>query len=67
MAIVQVDDVKILEKNIKLDKIVYKIELEGEEKFWSSEQVFVALNEPRGFPYIVTRFENTAQVVIYMD
>lgn len=67
MVTVQVDDVKILEKKIKLNKIVYKIELEGEEKFWSSEQVFASLNEPRGFPYIVTRFENTAQVVIYMD
>lgn len=64
-------NVKILEKKTGFNKTIYKIELEGEEKFWDEYKIKSELskmkNEYTGFGWKVDKFENIATVTIYTD
>ncbi len=62
---------KILESKTQFNKMVYKVELEGEEKYWDDSQIKNEVakmkNEYTGFGWKVNKFQNTAEVVIYTD
>lgn len=45
----------------------YKVELEGEEKFWTDNKIALMVEDWIGFGYKVTRFENIAEVTVYTD
>lgn len=64
-------NVKILESKTQFNKMVYKVELEGEEKFWDEGQIKNEVsklkNEYTGFGWKVDKFENIATVTIYTD
>lgn len=62
---------KILESKTQFNKMVYKVELEGDEKYWDEGQIKNEVaklkNEYTGFGWRVDKFENTATVTIYTD
>lgn len=62
---------KILESKTQFNKMVYMVELEGDEKFWNEAQIKNELsklkNEYTGFGWNVKKFENIAEVVVYTD
>lgn len=62
---------KILESKTQFNKMVYKVELEGEEKFWDQYQIKSELskmkNEYTGFGWNVSKFENIATITVYTD
>jgi len=58
---------KILESKTLFNKMYYKVELEGEEKFWTDNKIALMVEDWIGFGYKVTRFENIAEVTVYTD
>lgn len=58
---------EILESKTLFNKMYYKVELEGEEKFWSDKKIASELEKWTGFGYKVNKFENIAEVTVYTD